>query len=409
MVKNKILLSLTIMLMILSVQGYAVSGNSDVIEVKKVINYAGKWHIRYNDVAQAANLTNEEVFVDGVSDRVVNAGAYGTDLERGYSLNGNYSTDVCHEVYISLYDKENNIVTQSSTFKFGNLSKCEPTVEEGTFAIKRIFNYANKWYIRYQDLAITSGIDKEELFIDGVSDRIVNAGSYCINLERGYPLHGSYDLNICHEAYILAYDNNHKVIKRSAKFNFGNLTQCSGVVSNNPPTANAGADQRVTGLVGVNLVGLGTDNDGVISSYEWKEGNHILSTDASFSYTPISLGEHILTLTVVDDDAASAIDSVKILVEAENILNNPPVANAGADQYFYDLVVPLNIVGEGTDSDGVIISYEWKEGNTILSTEASFLYTPSSFANHILTFTVTDDNGISASDEILVVEHPLEE
>jgi len=223
MVRIKILLAL---IMMLSSQSYASSGNSDEIEIQRVVYYAGKWHIRYNDVAQSPNLSNEEVFVDGVADRIVNAGAYGTDLERGYSLTGSYSTDICHKAYIILYNQEHNKVSESPLFKFGNLSKCEDTVEEGNFTIKRIFNYAGKWYIRYKDMAVSPTLDKEELFVDGVLDRIVNAGSYSTDLERGYSLHGSYDKNSCHEAYLLAYDYEHKIVQKTAIFNFGNTSKC---------------------------------------------------------------------------------------------------------------------------------------------------------------------------------------
>lgn len=87
-------------------------------------------------------------------------------------------------------------------------------------------------------------------------------------------------------------------------------------------------------------------------------------------------------------------------------LPRPPVANAGADKTAMDFdgdgVENIGLDGSGSsDPDGDIASYLWKEGDTVLSAQASF---SASFAvgEHTLTLTVTDGGGNAASDTVLV-------
>ncbi len=92
------------------------------------------------------------------------------------------------------------------------------------------------------------------------------------------------------------------------------------VNSNQVPTANAGLDQTVTdadasGSEAVTLTGSGSDTDGTIASYEWKEGLTILGTTASLSAS-FTVGTHTLTLTVTDDQGATGSDNVVVTVNA---------------------------------------------------------------------------------------------
>ncbi|MFT7824334.1 MAG: S8 family serine peptidase [Sulfurimonas sp.] len=87
-------------------------------------------------------------------------------------------------------------------------------------------------------------------------------------------------------------------------------------VPNQAPTANAGPDRSVTVNETITITGSGTDTDGTIASYEWKEGTTVLATTASFDYTPTSVGDHTLTLTVTDNDGAT--DSDTMVVDVTN-------------------------------------------------------------------------------------------
>lgn len=90
------------------------------------------------------------------------------------------------------------------------------------------------------------------------------------------------------------------------------------------PVANAGSDW--SGPIAhndhahVTLDGRGsTDSDGFIVSYQWTEGSTVLST-ASVDSAQFTLGEHLVTLTVTDNDGYVDTDQVRVIVTltAEN-------------------------------------------------------------------------------------------
>jgi len=79
---------------------------------------------------------------------------------------------------------------------------------------------------------------------------------------------------------------------------------------------NTGSDQTTTIGQPVTLsASQSSDSDGQIVSYEWKEGNTILSTDENFTKIDFGVGVHTITLTVTDDDNNSASDEVVVTVE----------------------------------------------------------------------------------------------
>jgi hypothetical protein len=168
------------------------------------------------------------------------------------------------------------------------------------------------------------------------------------------------------------------------------------------PTADAGADKSVQVNQSITITGSGSDRDGTITSYEWKEGNIVLANTISFDYIPTTAGTHVLTFTVMDDDGAMANDTIIITVSNAPVPNQAPTANAGADKSV-QVDQSITITGSGSDSDGSIASYQWKEGNTVLSNSASFTYNaPSSAGSHTLTLTVTDNDGDTASNTMVI-------
>jgi len=85
-------------------------------------------------------------------------------------------------------------------------------------------------------------------------------------------------------------------------------------VDNQAPYANAGEDKSAIINSTLEIEGSAYDRDGEIVSYEWSEGSTLLARSASFEYKASSVGEHTLTLTVEDDDGATASDTLKITV-----------------------------------------------------------------------------------------------
>ena len=176
---------------------------------------------------------------------------------------------------------------------------------------------------------------------------------------------------------------------------------------NKPPLADAGHDQNITVGETVMLDSKGSfDPDGTITAYRWEANGRVLSTHADFNTSDFTVGTHTVTLIVTDDHNATATDTVTITVNPPQ--NCPPVAEAGVDKTV-ETNGSITITGRGSDPDGTIQKYKWKEGSKVLSTRASFVYTaPNTAGVHTLTLTVTDNRGATDSDEmnVTVINRP---
>ncbi len=174
------------------------------------------------------------------------------------------------------------------------------------------------------------------------------------------------------------------------------------VVANQVPVADAGADQTVQEGSAVLVDGSGSsDADGSISTYHWQEGNTTLTHAIMFSKSDFSVGTHTLTLSVTDDDGATGSDTVVITVVATN---HPPTADAGSDTSI-TIGGAVTLTGNGTDSDGSIVAYQWREGSVILADTATLSYTADTVGTHTLTLSVTDDDGATDEDTVVITVH----
>ena len=179
---------------------------------------------------------------------------------------------------------------------------------------------------------------------------------------------------------------------------------------NQQPIADAGSNQTVndaddSGDETVTLNGTGSsDPDGTIESYVWTKDGTQIATGVSPSVS-LPVGVHDITLTVTDNNGATASDNVTVTVTG--YVNQAPVANAGADQVLTDSddngseLVTLD-ASASSDTDGTIVSYVWTEGGSQIATgvspEVSF-----TVGTHTVILMVTDDNGASSTDEVVIV------
>jgi len=150
------------------------------------------------------------------------------------------------------------------------------------------------------------------------------------------------------------------------------------------------------------------DYDGEIVSYEWKDGNTILSREENFEKDDFSIGEHNVTLTVKDDDGAIGRDSVIVTIGRKN--NIAPIANAGGNHTIKlgeDLIVDAS---KSSDSDGEIVEYHWThifDGNSIGGLITTFPttnlgYDIKSIGVHTFTLRVRDSDGSTDTDTMTV-------
>ncbi len=157
--------------------------------------------------------------------------------------------------------------------------------------------------------------------------------------------------------------------------------------TNHVPVAEAGSDVNILNKHLVQLNGIGTDIDNDPLTYTWTIVSAPSGSTAALSnrfitnptFTPDKKGNYILSYVVYDGEAYSNTDTLQI-----NSLNNPPVAEAGANQtvHYAGRFVQLNgNVSSDLDSDP--LTYAWTLTNKPSGSSASF--NNSSIVNPIIT------------------------
>ncbi|TRX60127.1 T9SS type B sorting domain-containing protein [Fulvivirga sp. M361] len=181
---------------------------------------------------------------------------------------------------------------------------------------------------------------------------------------------------------------------------------------NVPPVANAGSDVTIRlPTNSVNLMGSGSDPDGSIANYLWTKTSGPSATLANANTTTLSLsglteGNYTFELLVTDNDGASGTDEMRLTVLAESI-NAAPIADAGED---VTLILPednVEIIGNGTDGDGTIVSYRWTQvSGTVASAsntdQVNLQLIDLTEGIYRFRLTVEDDDGATGSDDVII-------
>lgn len=185
-----------------------------------------------------------------------------------------------------------------------------------------------------------------------------------------------------------------------------------------PPVVSAGPDKTIQlPQNSIVLKGEGRAEDGIITSYAWTkiEGGQVeLTNDKTSELTVKKLteGKYRFRLTVRTDKNQSASDDVDVTVRKADT-NKPPVANAGKDQTIETSTELLVLKGSGSDEDGKITAYKWKQtsGESLKiegASSAELKLSEFKEGKYSFSLTVTDDDGAMASDEVNVtVRAPL--
>ncbi|WP_416438259.1 PKD domain-containing protein [Phnomibacter sp. MR] len=183
-------------------------------------------------------------------------------------------------------------------------------------------------------------------------------------------------------------------------------------VSNIAPVAVAGTDQLLHAPASSALLNgsASFDSDGMISNILWQQ----IAGPAASSFTAanalqttvngLKAGTYSFSISVTDNSGAVAKDTVNFIV------NQLPVANAGADQVFNSPVSSCVLNGSSSaDADGTITSVQWLQiagpatcsfasANTLQTTVTGLC---SGTFNFVLT--VTDNRGAISKDIVQVL------
>ena len=182
-------------------------------------------------------------------------------------------------------------------------------------------------------------------------------------------------------------------------------------VSNNDPVLNAIANQAVAAgqLLTFDVGATDIDGDPLTYSVENLPSFGILIANdngtATLAFQPSAndVGTYSIIVTVSDGRGGSDSQVVEITVVSPN---GTPTANAGADQTVIDAddngSEEVTLDGSASaDGDGTIVSYVWTESGNEIATGVN----PSvslAVGTRTITLTVTDDDGATATDELIV-------
>lgn len=182
------------------------------------------------------------------------------------------------------------------------------------------------------------------------------------------------------------------------------------IIRNTPPTAvidpPAGGREYESGET-INLTGSATDaEDGALTgaSLVWTSDiDGQIGTGVSLSISTLSDGTHTITLTATDSQGDTDTATISIKVG-----NFPPTAaiNAPTDGSSYTTGDTIIFQGTGTDTEDGTLSgtaLVWTSNiDGAIGTGATVVDNSLSNGAHVITLTVTDSNGDSSEDDIVV-------
>lgn len=246
-------------------------------------------------------------------------------------------------------------------------------------------------------------------FISGVTTATVTTPSSYTSGVTGMSVAGSYTFQL------LAIDN-------SGARDSARMTILVNPAANLPPIANAGADQSIAvGITTTTLLGSGTDADGTIISYLWTNVysynpyNIVSPSQPTTVVNGLGTGVFKFQLRVVDNNGASAVDTMTVIVDSVSYPSPgwyAPIANAGADQKatinLFGSYGSATATGSGTSASGFISSYAWTQVSgpntaTINSpTSATTVLSHLVRGSYVFQLTVTDNNDYTGTDTMIV-------
>ena len=188
---------------------------------------------------------------------------------------------------------------------------------------------------------------------------------------------------------------------------------------NEPPIATIDQDQTVDEYALVQLIGSASDG-GSISKVLWTQVSGPLiglanTNELTISFVAPQVDETtVLGFKLEVTDNSGALDSAQVLITV-NPINDKPVAIAGADLIFDSGELAVLDASGSTDTDGNIVSYEWRvhNGQTLAianpnSVSTSFV-TPEVVVTTVfeIGLTVVDNDGAFDTSVINVTVNPI--
>lgn len=139
------------------------------------------------------------------------------------------------------------------------------------------------------------------------------------------------------------------------------------------------------------------DPDGSITAYAWEFGDGLGDSGLMVSHLYGKPGNYTVTLTITDNDGATAQQTTTVIVSATGQDNESPVAMFSLSPEGGE--APLAVKFDATtshDPDGTITNFDWEfgDGETGSGQVVNHMYEAA--GEYTITLTVTDDKGVTS-------------
>ncbi len=173
-------------------------------------------------------------------------------------------------------------------------------------------------------------------------------------------------------------------------------------VQNQAPTVSLGANptSALTGET-ITFTAGGSDPDGTIVSAmcDFGDGTSAILAGSTTTHAYASAGVYTAVLTATDNFGATATASVQV-----TIAGRPPTVTASVSPATAETGDSVQFTATATDPDGTIVSYAWDfaDGMQLTTNNSTVGHTYTTAGDYAATVTVTDTDGLTASDTVSI-------
>ncbi|AYN68439.1 PKD domain-containing protein [Euzebyella marina] len=195
------------------------------------------------------------------------------------------------------------------------------------------------------------------------------------------------------------------VTDNSGLKNTSSLTVVVNAPSNEKPVAKISANTtKGEAPLEVRFSSSNSTDDDEIDSYEWDFGDGSTSSSENLRHTFSESGNYEVELTVTDKKGLTNTSSLTIVVEEPS--NQKPVAVVKANTKNGTAPLTVQFSGSSSSDDKRVTSYQWDFGSHGTSQEDNPEMTFEQSGTYVVTLMVSDEQGLTDTDNITITVEP---